>query len=133
MPSGVKRARLFQAAEGFEVREAFAKSGKLQGYYILSKSGTQYKASAIDRSLTLGRIENTWKMLHKEQVRSSSEKKVLTHHPSGSSVHVGTGTLSSILNTHVTPTHSRNREDEVGSKHNRYDDDLEERSKGYSM
>ena len=125
--------KMLIAVEGFEVREAFAKSGKLQGYYILSKSGTQYKASAIDRSLTLGRIENTWKMLHKEQARSSTEKKVLAHHPSGSSVHVGTGMLSSILNTHVTPTHSRNREDEVGSKHNRYDDDLEERSKGYSM
>jgi len=125
--------KMLMAVEGFEVREAFAKSGKLQGYYILSKSGTQYKASAIDRSLTLGRIENTWKMLHKEQAKSSTEKKVLAHHPSGSSVHVGTGMLSSILNTHVTPTHSRNREDEVGSKHNRYDDDLEERSKGYSM
>ena len=125
--------KMLMAVEGFEVREAFAKSGKLQGYYILSKSGTQYKASAIDRSLTLGRIENTWKMLHKEQARSSTEKKVLAHHHSGSSAHVGTGTLSSILNTHVTPTYSRNREDEVGSKHNHYDDDLEERSKGYSM
>lgn len=125
--------KMLMAVGGFEVREAFAKSGKLQGYYILSKSGTQYKASAIDRSLTLGRIENTWKMLHKEQARSSTEKKVLAHHHSGSSAHVGTGMLSSILNTHVTPTHSRNREDEVGSKHNRYDDDLEERSKGYSM
>ena len=125
--------KMLMAVEGFEVREAFAKSGKLQGYYILSKSGTQYKVSAIDRSLALGRIENTWKMLHKEQARSSTEKKVLAHHPSGSSVHVGTGMLSSILNTHVTPTHSRNREDEVGSKHNHYDDDLEERIKGYSM
>ena len=125
--------KMLMAVEGFEVREAFAKSGKLQGYYILSKSGTQYKASAIDRSLTLGRIENTWKMLHKEQARSSTEKKFLSHHPSGSSVHVGAGTLSSILNTHVTPTHSRNREDEVGSKHSHYDGELEERSKGYSM
>ena len=116
------------------IREAFAKSGKLQGYYILSKSGTQYKASAIDRSLTLGRIKNTWKALHEEQVRSSTEKKVVARHPSRSSVHVGAGMLSSILNTHVTPTHSRNREDEVGAKHNRYDDEnLEERNKGYSM
>ena len=126
--------KVLMMAEGFEVREAFSKSGKLQGYYILSKSGTQYKASAIDRSLTLGRIENTWKMLHMEQVRSSNEKKVVARHPFGSSVHVGTGMLSSILNTHVTPTHSRNREDEVGTKHNRYDDEnLEERNKGYSM
>ena len=28
--------KMLMAAEGFEIREAFAKSGKLQGYYILS-------------------------------------------------------------------------------------------------
>ena len=121
--------KMLMAAEGFEVREAFAKSGKLQGYYILSKSGTQYKASAIDRSLTLGRIENTWKMLHKSQV----QKKAVAHRPSENPTRIGTHTLSSILNAHISSVHSRNREDEVGSKHNRYDDDLEERSKGYSM
>ena len=125
--------KMLMAAEGFEIREAFAKSGKLQGYYILSKSGTQYKASAIDRSLTLGRIENTWKMLHKAQIRPSVKKKAVAHRPSGNPTHIGTHTLSSLLNTHVSPTHSRNREDEVGSKRSRYDDDLEERSKGYSM
>ena len=125
--------KVLMTAEGFEVREAFAKSGKLQGYYILSKSGTQYKASAIDRSLTLGRIENTWKMLHKAQIRLSVKKKAVAHRPSEHPTHIGTHTLSSLLNTHVSPTHSRNREDEVGSKRSRYDDDLEERSKGYSM
>ncbi len=125
--------KMLMAAEGFEIREAFAKSGKLQGYYILSKSGTQYKASAIDRSLTLGRIENTWKMLHKAQIRPSVKKKAVAHRPSGNPTHIGTHTLSSLLNTHVSPAHSRNREDEVGSKRSRYDDDLEERSKGYSM
>ena len=121
--------KILMAAEGFEVREAFAKSGKLQGYYILSKSGTQYKASAIDRSLTLGRIENTWKILHKEEV----QKKAVAHRPSGNPTRTGTHTLSSILSAHISPAHSRNREDEVGSKRSHYDDELEERSKGYSM
>lgn len=121
--------KMLMAAEGFEIREAFAKSGKLQGYYILSKSGTQYKASAIDRSLTIGRIENTWKMLHKSQV----QKKAVAHRPSENPTRIGIHTLSSILNAHISSVHSRNREDEVGSKRNRYDDDLEERSKGYSM
>jgi len=121
--------KMLMMAEGFEVREAFAKSGKLQGYYILSKSGTQYKASAIDRSLTLGRIENTWKMLHKGQV----QKKAAAHRPSGNPTRIDTHTLSSILNAHISPAHSRNREDEVGSKRSHYDDELEERSKGYSM
>ena len=125
--------KMLMAAEGFEIREAFAKSGKLQGYYILSKSGTQYKASAIDRCLTLGRIENTWKMLHKAQIWLSVKKKAVAHRPSEHPTHIGTHTLSSLLNTHVSPTHTRNREDEVGSKRSRYDDDLEERSKGYSM
>ena len=121
--------KMLMAAEGFEIREAFAKSGKLQGYYILSKSGTQYKASAIDRSLTIGRIENTWKMLHKAQV----QKKAVARRPSENPTRIGTHTLSSILNAHISSAHSRNREDEVGSKRSRYDDDLEERSKGYSM
>lgn len=121
--------KVLMTAEGFEVREAFAKSGKLQGYYILSKSGTQYKASAIDRSLTIGRIENTWKVLHKRQV----QKKAVARRPSENPTRIGTHSLSSILNAHVSPAHSRNREDEVGSKRSRYDDDLEERSKGYSM
>jgi hypothetical protein len=121
--------KMLMAVEGFEVREAYAKSGKLQGYYILSKSGTQYKASAIDRSLTLGRIENTWKILHKGQV----QKKAVAHRPSENPTRIGTHTLSSILNAHISPAHSRNREDEVGSKRSHYDDELEERSKGYSM
>ena len=121
--------KMLMAVEGFEVREAYAKSGKLQGYYILSKSGTQYKASAIDRSLTLGRIENTWKMLHKTQV----QKKAVARRPLENPTRIGTHTLSSILNAHISSAHSRNREDEVGSKRSRYDDDLEERSKGYSM
>ena len=121
--------KMLMAAEGFEIREAFAKSGKLQGYYILSKSGTQYKASAIDRSLTIGRIENTWKVLHKRQV----QKKAVARRPSENPTRIGTHSLSSILNAPVSPAHSRNREDEVGSKRSRYDDDLEERSKGYSM
>lgn len=125
--------KVLMAAEGFEFREAFAKSGKLLGYYILSKSGTQYKASAIDRNLTIGRIENTWKMLHKAQVRPSVKKKTVVHCPSGNPIHIGTHTLTSLLSNHVSPAHSRNREDEVGTKRSRYDDDLEERSKGYSM
>ena len=125
--------KMLMAAEGFEIREAFAKSGKLQGYYILSKSGTQYKASAIDRSLTLGRIENTWKMMYKAQIRSSIKKKAVVRRPSENPTRIGTHTLSSILNAHICSVHSRNREDEVGSKRSRYDDGLEERSKGYSM
>ena len=125
--------KMLMAAEGFVIREAFAKSGKLQGYYILSKSGTQYKASAIDRSLTLGRIENTWKMMYKAQIRSSIKKKAVVRRPSENPTRIGTHTLSSILNAHICSVHSRNREDEVGSKRSRYDDGLEERSKGYSM
>ena len=121
--------KMLMEVEGFEVREAYAKSGKLQGYYILSKSGTQYKASAIDRSLTLGRIENTWKILHKGHV----QKKTVARSPSGNPTRIGTHTLSSILNAHISSAHSRNREDEVGSKRSHYDDELEERSKGYSM
>ena len=32
---------------GFKVREARASTGKLNGYYVTSRSGTEYKASEI--------------------------------------------------------------------------------------
>ena len=49
---------------GHPIREAYSKSGRMQGYYIAASSGTEYKASEIDRSLTLGRIEDTWLKLN---------------------------------------------------------------------
>ena len=59
---------------GHPIREAYSKSGRMQGYYIAASSGTEYKASEIDRSLTLGRIEDTWLKLNtnvlKKQVSS---------------------------------------------------------------
>lgn len=124
------------AREGFSVQEAYSKSGKLQGYYVASKSGTPYKASAIDRNLTLGRIENTWRLIRSGRYRHAETSYVpnTTRQPSRNGSHVARPSLSPILNTRVTANHSRNREDEVNKHGYHYDDEeSEQRSRGYKM
>ncbi|KAB5337320.1 relaxase/mobilization nuclease domain-containing protein [Bacteroides salyersiae] len=49
--------------QGFRVREARASTGKLNGYYVTSRSGTEYKASEIGKGYTLAHIEKTQKKL----------------------------------------------------------------------
>ena len=128
--------KMRMAREGFEVREAYSKSGKLQGYYISSKSGTPYKASAIDRNLTLGRMENTWRLIRSNRYKYSDADHApkVTRQPFRSGSHVARPSLSPILNAHVASSHSRNREDEVNRHGYHYDDEeSEQRSRGYKM
>ncbi len=122
--------------EGFPVQEAYSKNGKLQGYYISSKSGTPYKASAIDRNLTLGRIENTWRLIRSGRYRHAETSYVpnATRQPSRNGNHVALPSLSPILNAHVAHGHSRNREDEVNRHGYHYDDEeSEQKLRGYKM
>ena len=42
---------------GYHVREARAKSGRLNGWYITSRSGTEYKASEIGKNYTIAHLE----------------------------------------------------------------------------
>ena len=44
---------------GFNVREARASTGTLNGYYVTARSGTAYKASEIGQGYTLAHIERT--------------------------------------------------------------------------
>lgn len=130
----VFKARM--AKEGFTVQEAYSKSGKLQGYYISSPSGTLYKASAIDRNLTLVRIENTWRLIRSGRYRQENAGK--TSHAARAHafrmpriMHHG---MPSVLNADTGYPHSDNREDEVGGYHSHYDDEYNEnRIKGYTM
>lgn len=122
--------------EGFAIQKAYSKSGKLQGYYISSKSGTPYKASVIDRNLTLGRIENTWRLIRSGRYQHAEISYVpnVTRQPSQNGSHVARPSLSPILNARVTQGHSRNREDEVNRQSYHYDDEeSEQRSRGYKM
>lgn len=48
---------------GFKVREARTSTGKLNGYYVEARSGTEYKASEIGKDYTLAHIEKTQKKL----------------------------------------------------------------------
>ena len=122
--------------EGFAIHKAYSKSGKLQGYYISSKSGTPYKASVIDRNLTLGRIENTWRLIRSGRYRREEADETIqaARAHAISWPHVATPRLSSVLNARTDHTHSRNREDEVGGSRSHYDDENNEyRNKGYTM
>ena len=46
---------------GFWVREARDSTGKLNGYYVTSRSVTEYKAREIVKGYTLAHIEKTQK------------------------------------------------------------------------
>lgn len=52
---------------GFKVREARASTGKLNGYYVTARSGTEYKASEIGKGYTLAHIEKTQNKLKYNQ------------------------------------------------------------------
>ena len=60
---------------GFKVREARASTGKLNGYYVTARSGTEYKASEIGKGYTLARIEQTQKKLKYNQMEISHGNK----------------------------------------------------------
>ena len=62
---------------GFKVREARASTGKLNGYYVTARSGTEYKASEIGKGYTLAHIERTQSKL---KYNSTSAK---SHHFTG--------------------------------------------------
>ncbi|MCS2272889.1 hypothetical protein NXV31_23490 [Bacteroides fragilis] len=47
---------------GFKVREARASTGKLNGYYVEARSGTEYKASEIGKGIRLPTSKDTEKL-----------------------------------------------------------------------
>ena len=62
---------------GFKVRAARASTGKLNGYYVEARSGTEYKASEIGKGYTLAHIENCLLYtsdVDKRQHREDTEK-----------------------------------------------------------
>ena len=61
---------------GFKVREASASTGKLNGYYVTARSGTEYKASEIGKGYTLAHIEQTQKKLKYNQMSISHGNKL---------------------------------------------------------
>ncbi len=61
---------------GLDTRMALNSRGEVQGYYIASSSGTEYKASTIDRKLTMGRLENTWRSIRRGQSVKPEKKDI---------------------------------------------------------
>ena len=61
---------------GFKVREARASTGKLNGYYVTARSGTEYKASAIGKGYTLAHIERTQSKLKCNSMNISHGNKL---------------------------------------------------------
>lgn len=52
-------------ALGYRTRLALNSKGEVQGYYITAQSGREYKASSVDRRLTIGRLATLHAELHK--------------------------------------------------------------------
>lgn len=48
---------------GFHVRESRASTGKLNGYYVASRSGTEYKASEVGKSYTIAHLPEKFNSL----------------------------------------------------------------------
>ena len=61
---------------GFKVREARASTGKLNGYYVTARSGTEYKASEIGKGYTLAHIERTQSKLKYNSMNISHGNKL---------------------------------------------------------
>ncbi len=61
---------------GFKVREARASTGKLNGYYVTARSGTEYKASEIGKGYTLAHIERTQSRLKYNSMNISHGNKL---------------------------------------------------------
>lgn len=65
---------------GCTIREARASTGKLNGYYVTGKSGTEYKASEIGKAYTLANIE---KRLNKLSYNLRAKSNGRTNNNSG--------------------------------------------------
>ena len=61
---------------GFKVREARASTGKLSGYYVTARSGTEYRASEIGKCYTLAHIERTQSKLKCNSMNISHGNKL---------------------------------------------------------
>lgn len=66
------------AKRGINVETYADKNGNVKGYRMyLGEKGFKYKVSDVDRGLTLGRIEATYKRLHEQYIRSNTPEERL--------------------------------------------------------
>lgn len=66
------------AKRGINVETYADKKGNVKGYRLyLGEKGFKYKVSDVDRGLTLGRIEATYKRLHEQYIRSNTPEERL--------------------------------------------------------
>lgn len=63
---------------GYPIREARASTGKLNGFYVTAKSGTEYKASEIGKNYTLAHIEKTHFKLHGQTLGKNYGKNIIS-------------------------------------------------------
>lgn len=66
------------ASQGIELHEVMnGTSAQMQGYNVVlsAHDSTMYKASDIDRNLTLKRIENLWRKLRQQAIKEEQARK----------------------------------------------------------
>lgn len=125
-------------ALGYKPRLAYNSRGEVQGYYITAQSRTEYKASAVNRNLTIGRLESLHEHLHKNMraMASKSPGKVVRMEPPAIPK-VNVDNMLSVLNVgtgvgYITDPPRRKRRygkdwDDMS------DSEKEQVAKGYSM
>lgn len=129
--------KIAMAERGVVIRDALNSRGQLQGFYFTAKSGTEYKASEIDRCFTLKRIRNTYHRLHQnryERKNYQNNSQVYLQQPKATAARPVRFSGQQVISSNNT----RNAESEVGgSFRKRWDDTTDEEkrlaSKGLSI
>jgi hypothetical protein len=125
------------AKKGIEIVEARSGNGKLNGYYLIAKSGTKYKASDISKGLTLSRIENTFSNLHPTKKKSISPAHArLPQRQSRVNSYANIGNI--IPAVHGNAAVSSSSSEDMPNKHKKRwedmtDDEKREAAQGYNI
>lgn len=131
-------------ALGYPIRLAYNSRGIIQGYYISARSGREYKASKVDRRLTLGRLVSLHQYLHQNMQSKAKSYPGVRYSMPAPSLATKTDIAKSlqVLNAGVQLSYTvapLSRQNEVGNNRSgkRWDEmtneERELNSKGYSM
>ena len=120
--------KIAMAERGVVIRDALNSRGQLQGFYFTAKSGTEYKASEIDRCLTLKRIKNTYQRLQQnknERKNYQNNSQVYLQRPKAAASRSVRFSGQQVISSNNT----RNAESEVGGSFGKCWDDMTDEEK----
>ncbi|QUB70810.1 hypothetical protein J4864_00835 [Prevotella multiformis] len=120
--------KIAMAERGVVIRDALNSKGQLQVFYFKAKSGTEYKASEIDRCFTLKRIRNTYHRLQQnknERKNYQNNSQVYLQRPKAAAARSVRFSGLPVISSNNT----RNAESEVGGSFGKSWDDMTDEEK----